>query len=251
MICENRERPEAGPGRTFIGGKKMKAKRSTKTIALVLAFAMVLTFTVFMPVSAKTSGGWSVSKARYSFLNKDQKVTFKKAINEMTGVSYKPVAVLAKQVVAGTNYIYLAQGKTVTAKPKSAWYILSAYKALDNEVSLNSSKKINLSKIKTNKNPRTETTSGGLEIVKVKKSAKALSKKAWKVFKKGTKKYVGYSLRPITLLGTQIVAGKNYRFLCYASGHAGKDIFVVDIYENLKGKCKITLNEPLNLEGYL
>lgn len=228
----------------------MKKMINRKSIALVLAFTMVITFAVCMPVSAASSGGWSVSKAKYSFLTKSQKTVFNKATKEIEGVSYKPVALLAKQTVSGTNYIYLSQGTTVTAKPVKAWYILSAGKTLDNKVLLNSINKINLKKIKTNKNPRKKTTPGGLAIVKFKNKAKALSKSVWKVFKKGTKKYTGYKLTPIALLGTQVVAGKNYRFMCYGKGYAGKDIFVVDIYENLKGKCKVTSCKPLNLESY-
>lgn len=68
----------------------------------------------------------------------------------------------------------------------------------------------------------------------IKNKSAALSKGARKVFKKGAEKYVGYDLRPVALLGTQVVAGKNFKFLCYGTGKAGSDLFVVDIYQNLK-----------------
>ena len=229
----------------------MRKMRICKSIALVLALAMAITFAVYTPVSAATTGGWSVSKARYSFLSKSQKKVFNKATEGMTGVSYEPVALLAKQTVAGTNYFYLCQGTTVTAKPVKSWYVLSAFKSLDKEISLNSSKKIGLSKIKTKKKPSAAPLLGGFEIVKIKNKSAALSKSVSKVFNKATKKYKKYKLRPIALLGTQVVAGKNYRFLCYGSSSAAKDIFVVDIYKDLKGKCKVTSCKPLKLEKYI
>ena len=71
-------------------------------------------------------------------------------------------------------------------------------------------------------------------------------------FQKRERSYhAGYELRPISLLGTQVVAGQNYRFLCYGAGPAGKDLFVVDIYRNVKGKCSISSCKSLDLEKYI
>ncbi len=212
---------------------------------------LLAVITTAVPAFAATAGGWTVSKAGYSFLTKGEKKTFNKAVQGMTGVTYQPTALLAKQVVAGTNYVFLCQGTTVTKKPVSAWYILNANKNLKNKVSLLSVKKIKLSKVKTAGNPRPDTEDGGLEIAVFKNKPEALSKSVRKIYSKGTKKYTGYELRPIALLGTQVVAGKNYRFLCYGTGYAGRDLFVVDIYKNLKGKCSISSCKPLKLEKYV
>ena len=216
--------------------------------------SLILLMTV--PVSAATaSGGWTVAKARYSFLTSGQETIFNKAVSKQAGVSYEPVALLAKQVVAGTNYVFLCQGTTVTAKPARAWYILTASKSLKNKVTLRSVKMIRLSSIKTNRNPRKGTSDGGLQIVSVKNKPEALSASARTVFRKGTKNYVGYDLRPIALLGTQVVKGKNYRFLCYGAGlgtnSSSKDIFVVDIYKDLNGKCVVSSCKPVKLEKYV
>ena len=207
--------------------------------------------TATVPAFAATSGGWTVSKARYSFLTSGQKKIFNKAVNGLTGVTYKPTALLAKQVVAGTNYVFLSQGTTVTKNPVKAWYILNVNKNLKNKVSLLSVKKIKIGSVKVKKNPRQGTVSGGLEIAAVKNKSEALSKSVRKIFSKGIKKYVGYELRPITLLGTQVVAGMNYKFLCYGTSYASQDLFVVDIYKDLKGKCSISSCKPLNLEKYV
>ena len=227
-----------------------KSMNSKSVIALCLLFVMILS-SVSTSAFAATSGGWSVSKASYSFLSKSQITIFNKATKKLTGVSYQPVALLAKQAVAGTNYVFLCQGKTVTANPTKAWYILTASKSLKNKISLRSVKKINISSIKTSKNPRKATPGGGLQIVNIKNKSAALSKSVRKVFKKGIEKYTGYELRPIALLGTQIVSGKNYRFLCYGTGHAGSDLFVVDINQNTKGECSLKSCQALKLEKYV
>ena len=225
-----------------------------KKFKLFMILSLILLIT--LPVSAAASpGGWTVAKVRHSFLTSGQEKIFNKAVDKLVGVKYEPAALLAKQTVAGTNYVFLCQGTTVTAKSTKDWYILTASKSLKNKVTLRSVKKIKLSSIKTNKNPRTVTLDGGLQIVPVKNKPETLSASARKVFRNGTKNYVGYNLRPIALLGTQVVAGKNYRFLCYAAGigtnAASKDIFVVDIYKDVKGKCSVSSCRSMKLEEYV
>ena len=221
--------------------------RLTAVFVTLVALYMIA-FTV--PASAAVPGGWSVSKVRYSFLTSGQKKTFKKATKKLTGVSYKPVALLAKQTVAGTKYVFLCQGTTATRKPVRAWYVLTAVKDLKNKVTLSSVRKIKVGSIKTQENPRTQTLDGGLQIVAVKNKSAALSGSVLKIFKKGIQKYVGYELRPVALLGTQTVAGNKYRVLCYGTGQAGSDYFVVDIYKDLKGNCSVSACDPLDLEKY-
>ena len=226
-------------------------KPSMKTVVVLCAILVAIVLTASTAAYAATPGGWSVSKAGYSFLSRSQKNTFNKATKKLTGASYQPVALLAKQTVAGTNYVFLCQGKTATAKPTRAWYILTVSKSPKNKISLKSVKKIKIGNIKTSENPRSATLDDGLQIVYIKNKSAALSKSARKVFKKGIEKYVGYEFRPVALLGTQVAAGKIYRFLCYGTGQAGSDLFVVDIYQNAKGKCSLTSCRALILEKYV
>ena len=227
-----------------------------KKLKLFMILSLILTvFSISaLYVSAATSTGrWTVSKARYSFLTSSQEKIFSKAVDDLDGVNYEPVALLAKQVVAGTNYVFLCQGTTMTAEPAKAWYILTATKSPENDMTLQSVKKIKVSSIKTVKKARKGTLDGGLQIVSIKNKTKALSNSARNVFWKGTKHYSKYDLRPITLLGTQVVAGKKYRFLCYGKGTKSdvKDVFVVDIYKNTKGKCSVSSCKPVKLEVYV
>ena len=229
---------------------KTNVRKRVRVVTAMIAMCSLLAGST-LGVFAAGDGAWKTSKSRYSFLTSSQTKTFNKAVKGLTGVSYEPVAVVAKQTVAGTNYVYLCKGTTVTKKPVSAWYFMTIYKDLNKKVSIGSIKKMKVSKIKTNKDPRGETAAGGFQIVGVKKKMKALSPAVRKVFNKATKKYTGFELRPIALLGTQVVSGKNYRILCYAKNHATKDLFVVQIYKNASGKCKITSVKSLDLESYV
>jgi hypothetical protein len=201
-----------------------------------------------MPVFAGTVGDWKTNKP--ATVMQDQDKIFKKATKEIVGVTYKPVALLARQVVSGTNYVYLCYGTTVSKKRVSSWYILSANKNLNNKVSLNSIEKIDIEDIKTSVKPRTETSVGGYEILPVRKKPFTLPANARKAFIKATKSYSEYDLSPIALLGTQLVAGTNYRILCYGKGKTS-DLFVVDIYQKPSGKSSITSCKAFDLEAYV
>jgi hypothetical protein len=201
-----------------------------------------------MPVFAGTVGDWKTSKPTHVITVEDK--VFKKATKDLDGVSYKPVALLARQVVAGTKYAYLCYGTTMSKKRTSSWYILSAYKNQNNKVSLNSIEKINIADINTSDNPRTETLVGGYQILPVRKRPFTLPAKARKAFITATKSYSKYGLSPIALLGTQLVAGTNYRILCYGKDKVA-DLFVVDIYQEPSGKSTVTSCKAFNLEAYV
>lgn len=72
-------------------------------------------------------GGWQDNAELPNMLDDNTKVIFTKALEGLVGVQYTPVAVLATQVVAGTNYAILATGKTVTANPVNHLYIIKIY----------------------------------------------------------------------------------------------------------------------------
>ena len=224
-----------------------------------LFMILLLILLIAFPVSASASvGGWKVIKARYSFLTPDQEIIFNRATEKQVGVEFKPVALLAEQVVAGMNYVYLCQVTSVVPAPKKVWLVLTAYKSLQNSVVLESAGRISISSIYTKDNPRNSFSDGGLRIIPVKNELGVLSASASEVFFKGTEgteDYAGYNLRPIALLGTLAVGGKDYRFLCYGTGTgtnaATRDIFVVDIYKDLNGNCRVISCEPVDLEKYM
>ena len=91
------------------------------------------------------TGGWiATSEAGDNSLNTDEDTMFDKATQDLVGVDYKPVAVLATQVVSGTNYAILSLGETVTEEPVNTISIITIYKDLDNNVKVLSVANIDL-----------------------------------------------------------------------------------------------------------
>ena len=78
----------------------------------------------------------------------------------------------------------------------------------------------------------------------------ALSDEQQAVFDRATEGYVGMDLQPVCVLGTQVVAGTNYAFLCLgtpvvAEPEAGW--YVAVVYEDLKGACEIRSVEQIDV----
>ena len=72
-------------------------------------------------------GGWTI-------LQTDKGLVLSEAVANaimLSGVSYIPAAVLATQVVSGTNYRILAYGKQVTEYTRTDLYVLDVFEGLD------------------------------------------------------------------------------------------------------------------------
>ena len=53
-------------------------------------------------------GGWQDNSEQPNLLSQEEKEVFDKAQAKLMGMAYVPIATLATQVVAGTNYAFLA-----------------------------------------------------------------------------------------------------------------------------------------------
>lgn len=70
------------------------------------------------------------------------------------------------------------------------------------------------------------------------------------VFESATAGYMGASFEPIALLGTQVVSGTNYAFLCVQTVSAADDpysLVVVTIYEDLHGNSEVLNITPVEI----
>lgn len=221
---------------------------------MVLLLIMIIAF----PVSASAPEGiWIRDKVRYSFLTPNQESIFNRATEKQAGAEFTPVALLAERNIGGMEYVYLCKAAAVVQPSKKYWFVLAAYKSLNDRVAVRCTKRIRLRSIATSKEPRRGTSDDGFRIIPVMYEPAALSDSAREVFIKGTEDYAGYNLRPIALLATQEVNGKNYKFLCYGTGtgvgtsRLSRDIFVLDIYEHPSGLCSLKSCEPMDLKMYV
>ena len=75
------------------------------------------------------SGGWELPEDIE--LTEEAKKAFEEATRELTGVSYEAVALLGKQIVAGTNYSILCRATVVAPEAVTNYAIVYVYEDLD------------------------------------------------------------------------------------------------------------------------
>lgn len=92
------------------------------------------------------AGGYTVNPDtdKMADVSAEDKDIFNRALNGTLGVTYAPVTVLATQVVAGQNIAYLATGTSATQNAETNLYVVSIYRDLDNNVSVNNICAVNL-----------------------------------------------------------------------------------------------------------
>lgn len=94
---------------------------SMMTMLLILALCMTT-------VSAEQlMGGWEIPAAEANPLTEEAQAAFDKAMEKLVGADYTPVALLATQLVAGTNYCILCQTTPVVPNAKLHWTLVYIY----------------------------------------------------------------------------------------------------------------------------
>lgn len=71
-----------------------------------------------------------------------------------------------------------------------------------------------------------------------------LTEEAKAVFAEAMAGYDGPALEPLELLGTQVVAGINYRFRCRTKEETPEEYEIV-VYRNLQGQCSVLKKEKV------
>lgn len=199
-----------------------------KSITVLLcAFLMLIGCSNNQVEEEATTGGWGYSNSLEEVnIPEDAKEAFEKANDG----SYKLVAYLGSQVVAGTNYYYLCE-------KKNTLYNVVVYNDLEGNSSILKSNVVNIE----NKDIDFEEQVGALDPDE---ATGYLSTEQKAVFEKAIQtKTDDITYTPITCLGTQIVAGTNYRFLCKATQTNKQPVTklaIIEIYEDLKGQVEIT-----------
>ena len=200
-------------------------------------------------------GGWAVTGDMTSQLTDDEKAVFVQAIDGLVGAEYEPIAVIATQLVAGTNYAYLCTTTPVVPDAAPHWTIAVVYKDLQGNASLTNVADLELMDVKILEQTESQMAVGAWEITEPSgKPVMLPSEEAQAAFEKATENYVGVDFKPIALLGTQLVAGTNYKVLCrgtLSTGDASTYLYVVDVYADLQGNAEITNIGQLDLLTYI
>ncbi len=90
-------------------------------------------------------GGWTIVTLQKSLLDdENEQDIFDKAMEGYVGLNLTPIQTLARQIVAGTNYMIICTGSPVTADPVEGIYVVNIYEDLEGNVEITSVEQVDL-----------------------------------------------------------------------------------------------------------
>lgn len=214
--------------------------------------------------AAMELGNWEFSALDEISLGNKAQTRYEKATKDSKAEDYTPVAVLAKQIVSGTNYAYLCE------TPDNTWHIVVVYESLKNKYSVASNKEIDIAEVETtnlNKDEADEESTGAWEIC-MPDAPGTISEAAYFAFDTATSdadNVQNLDLVPIVALGAQTASpGMNYRYLCGGepmtteSSSSSEEteglttsLYIVDVYAASTDKAEVTTLKYFDLLSYI
>ena len=207
-----------------------------KNILLGLVLITLCIFATGCGKKEENKKDWKVDIASKE-ITMDEKLL--KVFNDATKDSskkYEAIALLGTQVVAGTNYMFLA------VEDNTSYKILVIYKNLEGKSSLVSTSDFDFTKY-VNENFQLEATEevGGWNV-EVPEKAMTIPEKVQEAFDKASEKLVGATYLPIAVLGHLDEDGTKYAVLCFgtlATANADTGVFVVTLYDQSENTKEI------------
>ena len=192
----------------------------------------------------KMTGGWAACENNSSKLKDDEKVIFDDAVSQMDDLDYKGIAVIASQVVSGTNRAYLAYGGEKDGTKDYA--IITVYTDLQGNNVVNSVTVINPTDLHI-KDTSEGNLLGGWKGISSGKAWMLPSEEAQTSFDKLFSASQDSMRNPIALLDTQVVSGVNY--LAISVDKAG-NIYLSKWYKDLNGNAQILEDGVIDIAYY-
>ena len=194
------------------------------------------------------TGGWeTVLSNRVNDLSEEDIYNFNNAIKDYSKEKLEVVALLGKQVVAGTNYMFLA-------KTDTKYKIVIVYTDLEGISKVSKVSDFDYSKyVNKDLNGNNEMLSGGWYTESSNIEYKLEDEKIEKMYESATSELTGVEYKPLLVIGKQIVSGTNYAILCYGKPivpNATTDIYLMTIYNDLNNNSEILGISHINLADY-
>lgn len=198
-------------------------------------------------------GGWEVVLTdKEVSMSEEELEIFNKAKENYAELKLEPVVLLGSQLVAGTNYMYLAKGYKDDESNKE-YKIVVVYNDLQGNASVTSVNDFDLTKYAGQELPKKYAKGVGTwEVRGTGKPGMLEDEELQNSFEAASEKIETLIFNPICTLGKQLVAGTNYAVLTYARGIEDQDtsIYVATLYVDLQGNAEITYLAYLNLADY-
>lgn len=197
-------------------------------------------------------GGWNIGIAAGSGLPEKVQERFDKAVADYEGMTFEPITVLATQVVAGINYALLC--RATDADGVTTLKVVIIYANLQGGGEILSVKDISVADFNTGEQADVsggQTLAGGWTVSS--EPACELPDGTGEPLSDATTLLMGAKYEPLAVMGSQVVAGLNYAYVCRITPVVPDPVStlnVVIVYRNLSGESEITSVVPLNIADY-
>ncbi|MBR2802299.1 MAG: hypothetical protein IKE21_06880 [Erysipelotrichaceae bacterium] len=188
-------------------------------------------------------GAWEVSKHFSTVLDDTEERVFANVAKELP--DYTPVRVLGTK--DGTDYAYLAAREN----GDDFRFCLAVLSQKGGNTEIVAIHELDPADIATT----AEYSKDLLEGWEIASSGKpgALSEEGEAALQKAMEGFTGVHLLPVAQLGTQLVEGTNYAFLCFGNPTDDADdhrLYLTVVYEDLEGNCTVRDNLLIDLPAY-
>lgn len=207
-----------------------------------------------IPTGDELAGGWNINlENSLTSMPQDAATAWTGAMEGMTGAEYEPVALIGTQVVSGTNYMFLARETLVTKEPVVKLAAVVIYADLQGNSTVNSVKELDLGTLTSKENSGTDPQSGlagGWTVFEDMDKMANVTDDEKATFEKALDGMVGVGYTPVTVLGTQVVAGENFAYLAKGTMVTAEPVtnaYVVSVYKDLEGGASVNNICVLNL----
>ncbi len=179
-------------------------------------------------VNESVEGGWV--RAESPIVTDELRAIIDKALETVDGVYYIPVAFLASQVVAGTNYAVLCRAGSVVPDSVEHYAIMYIYEDPNGKVEITGIKNFDC-------DTGISDMPGGWS----QPDSPAITDESKVAFSAAMKDLQGVSYNSIALVSSQVVNGVNYCFICEASQPSSKETSyaLVYIYDDFDGHAVV------------
>jgi len=226
-----------------------------------LLFTLVLIALLFISIGcnkkeeSRLVGGWKTILTD-SKVNLDDETTkiFNSAKKNYKKMELEPISLLAEQVVAGKNYMFLTVGYKSENPDNKKYKIVIVYNDLEGKSSITSVEDFNFTKF-THKNINniSENLSGGWTVSSPGKLNMLSDEEVQQIFEEENDKLEDISYNPIAIVGSQVVSGTNYAVLCFgkpADQEKPEGVYLITLYDGISKEHEIVSQAYIDLSKY-
>ena len=178
-----------------------------------------------------SKGGWTMEIQ--GGLDEQSREIFDAAFEMQVGVVYTPICLLATQIVAGTNYMFLAQtdaGNLV---------IIKVNQDLEGTVTAMDFRDVTIEDFMDHPGEDLTELAGGWYAAEETETF-TIDSAAGEAMDSAREHFTGSDVEVLAYLGSQIVSGTNYAYICKVtptSLEPVSQVELVTVYQDLDGNC--------------